>query len=100
MQIRYNAIRNGFWSGFNVKIEPRHDKTNKMICAPSEDSDQTDQSLRCPPEAKLGPKLPIERTSKTDQTGRMPRLILVFAGHKDHFVGFVIRWLKMLLPRV
>ena len=40
MQIRYNAIRNGFWSGFNMKIEPRHDKTNKMICAPSEDSDQ------------------------------------------------------------
>ena len=25
---------------FNMKIEPRHDKTNKMICAPSEDSDQ------------------------------------------------------------
>ena len=40
MQIRYNAIRNGFWSGFNMKIKPRHDKPNKMICAPSEDSDQ------------------------------------------------------------
>ena len=40
MQIRYNVISNGFWSGFNVKIEPRHEKTNKMICAPSEDSDQ------------------------------------------------------------
>ena len=40
MQIRYNATRNGFWNGFNMKIEPRHDKTNKMICAPSEDSDQ------------------------------------------------------------
>ena len=40
MQIRYNAICNGLWSGFNMKIEPRHDKTNKMICAPGEDSDQ------------------------------------------------------------
>ena len=40
MQIRYNAIRSCFWSGFNMKIEPRHDKTNKIICAPSEDSDQ------------------------------------------------------------
>ena len=40
MQIRYHAICNGFWSGFNMKIEPRHDKTIKMICAPSEDSDQ------------------------------------------------------------
>ena len=52
MQIRYNAIRNGFWSGFNMTIEPRHVKTNKMIRVPSEDSDQ---SLGYPPEAKLGP---------------------------------------------
>ena len=29
----------------------------------------------------------------SDQTGRMPRLIWVFAGHKSHFVGFVMRWL-------
>ena len=32
----------------------------------------------------------------SDQTGRMPRLIWVFAGHKGHFVGFVgfvMRWL-------
>ena len=29
----------------------------------------------------------------SDQTGRMPRLIRVFAGHKDHSVGFVMRWL-------
>ena len=70
MQIRYNAIRNGFWSGFNMKIEPRHDKTIKMICAPSEDSDQPGHppsliSQHCPPEAKVGPKLPIERTAKT-----------------------------------
>ena len=69
MQIRYNVIRNSFWSGFNMKIEPRHDKTNNMTCAPSEDSDQpsaqSDQSQRCPPEAKLDPKLPTERTAKT-----------------------------------
>ena len=31
---------------------------------------------------------------KTDQTGRMPRLIRVFAGRTNHFVGFVMRWLK------
>ena len=47
MQIRYNAIRNDFWSGFNMKIEPRHDKTNKMICAPLDWADaQADLSLR------------------------------------------------------
>ena len=28
-----------------------------------------------------------------DQTGWMPRLIWVFAGRTDHFVGFVMRWL-------
>ena len=29
-----------------------------------------------------------------DQTGRMPRLILVFAGRTCHFVGFVMGWLN------
>ena len=29
----------------------------------------------------------------SDQTGRMPRLIWVFAGRTDHFVGFVMRQL-------
>ena len=33
------------------------------------------------------------QTAKTDQTGHMPRLIWVFAGHTCHFVGFVMRWL-------
>ena len=32
--------------------EPPHDKTNKMACAPSEDSDQ---NLRCPHEESLDP---------------------------------------------
>ena len=30
----------------------------------------------------------------SDQTGRMPRLIWVFAGRTDHFVGFVMSWLN------
>ena len=29
----------------------------------------------------------------SDQTGRIPRLIWVFAEHKGHFVGFIMRWL-------
>ena len=33
----------------------------------------------------------------SNQTGRMPRLIWVFAGRTCHFVGFVMRWL--ILPR-
>ena len=41
-------------------IEPPHDKTNKMACAPSEDSDQPRHppsliNLHCPHEESLGP---------------------------------------------
>ena len=49
-------------------------------------SAQSDQGRRCPHEESLGPYLPIKRTAKTlirlggCQTGRMPRLIWVFAG--------------------
>ena len=50
--------------------EPPHDKTNKMACAPNEDSDQPGHqpsliSLRCPHEESLDPELPVERTAKT-----------------------------------
>ena len=43
-----------------ITTEPPHDKTNKMACAPSEDSDQpwhpsSPISLRCLPEETLGP---------------------------------------------
>ena len=43
-----------------VTNDPSHDKTNKMTCAPSEDSDQPGHppsltSLRCPHEETLGP---------------------------------------------
>ena len=33
----------------------------------------------------------------SDQTGRMPRQIWVFAGRTCHFVGFVMRWLMRKL---
>ena len=68
-------------------FEPPHDKTNKLwLCAQRRlrsawASAQSDQSLRSPHEESLGPYQPIERTAKTDQTGWMPRLIWVFAGH-------------------
>ena len=43
------------WSTVNTwenSNKPPRDKTNKMACAPSEDSDQ---SLHCPHEESLGP---------------------------------------------
>ena len=51
-----------------------------MACAPREDSDQPWS-------------LPTHwaHIEDYDQTGRMPRLIWVFAGRKDHFVGLVMR---------
>ena len=40
------------------------------------------------------------RTAKTVQSGRMPRLIWVFAGRTDHFVGFVVFWLIYTVLRI
>ena len=37
------------------------------------------------------------RTDNSDQTGRMLRLIWVFAGRTCHFVGFIMRWLSYCL---
>ena len=64
-----------------------------MTRAPSEDSARLGHppSIRNPHEETLDPWLPIERNSQdSDQTGRMPRLICVFAVRTCHFVGFVM----------
>ena len=106
MQIRYNVIRNGFWSGFNMKIEPRHDKTNKMICAPSEDSDQPGHppslirvsAVRLKQNWVLSYPLSAQRRLWSDWADAQADLSLRWA--QSHFVGFVMRRLKMLLPRV
>ena len=50
----------------------------------------SDQSLRCALSGKLRIQGFSMQTAKTDQSGRMPRLIWVFAGHTCHFVGFVV----------
>ena len=91
-----------------------HDKTHKMICAPSEDSDQSgnlpslirvlrsgsasaqsDQSLCCVIanqwEAK-DQRFFHAYGKGSDQTGCMPRVIWVFAGLTGNFVGFVMGW--------
>ena len=48
------------WISFSGEYEPPHYKTNKITCAPSEDSDQPGLkpsliSLRCLQEENLGP---------------------------------------------
>ena len=71
------------------KNEPRHDKTNKMTVRPSEDLDQPGHPPRHQDwsESSLGAwrklwSLAIywAHSEDSDQTGRIPRLIWVFAG--------------------
>ena len=69
-----------------------HDKTNKVVFAPSEDSDQPGHP-HCPQWVAEDPMFLHSDNEDSDQTGHMPRLIRVFAGRKDHFVGFDMRWL-------
>ena len=59
--------------------ELQHDKTNKMTCEPSEDSDQPGHppSLRC----ALNGRFLHMNSKDSDQTVWMPRLIWVFAVH-------------------
>ena len=81
------------------KNEPRHDKTIKMACAPSKDSDQP----RHPPSlirvfAVRRPfgSLAIHwaHSEDSDQTIQLGRLNWVFSGRTGHFVGFVMLRLK------
>ena len=54
--------------GIKINEQP-HDKTNKLICVPSKDSDQPSLiSLRCPYKETLGPQLPIEHTAQAESS--------------------------------
>ena len=90
-----------FWQLFyNIKwVASWQNQQNGMCAQRRLRSAQADQSLRCPHEESLGPKLPIERTAKTDQTGRMPRLSWDFARAHSHFDGFVMRRLKSVVSQ-
>ena len=75
--------------------EPQNDKTSKMTCAPSKDSDQPGNppsliSLHCALNGQLRTKDFFMQRAKTDQNRRMPRLIFVFAWRTGHFIGFVM----------
>ena len=57
-------------------------------------SAQSDQSSQCTQWVAKDPRFPQADSKDSDQTGQMPRLIWVFTGRTDHFVGFVVRRLK------
>ena len=50
-------------------------------------------SLLCAQWVAKDPNFLHADSEDSDQTGRKPRLIWVFAGRTRHFVGFVMRWL-------
>ena len=82
------------------RFEPPQDKTNKMTFVPSEDSDQPGY----PPSlirvfavrsmGSLGPNFASGGQRWLWSDWAEPRLIWVFAGRTDHFVGFVMTWLN------
>ena len=81
----------------NIIYEPQHDKTNKMVIAPSEDSDQPGhppsllRAFACTQWVDKGSLLLQANSEDSDTTGHLPRLIRVFAGCTCHFIGFVMR---------
>ena len=82
-----------FQSIWLPSYEPPHDKTNKMICVPSEDSDQPGHPPRLIRVFAVRMKKPwVLSYPLSAQRRLMPSLILIwsFAGC-SHFVGFVMR---------
>ena len=84
------------WPRTDVKCKyegvVRQNKQND--CAPSEDSDQPghwfDGLSLCAQWVAKDPNFLHADSEDSDETGRMPRLIWVFAGRTCHFVGFVM----------
>ena len=81
--------------------EPIHDKTNKMACAPSEDSDQPghlpsqirDFAVRVKKAWVLRYPLNAQRWLWSDWVDAQTDLSLGWV--HSHFVGFVMRWIKL-----
>ena len=81
----------------NIIFEPPHNKTNKIICAPSEDSNQPGYSpslikvFAVRSMGSKGPKVSSCGSDVSDQTtGRMPRLINLRWAQKNFLDAFHI----------
>ena len=84
---------------FYRSYEPWHDKTNKMSERPAKTqiglgmSPVWSESSLCAQWVAKGLRFLHADSEDSDQTGRMPKLIWVFAGHTVIFDGFVVSWL-------
>ena len=101
MKKKFDSNNLNVWNVLSINTdEPAHDKTNKMTVRPA----KTQISLGIGPvwsESSLSAWRNLgslathwAHSEDSDQTGRVPRLIWVFAGLTCHFVGFVIRQLR------
>ena len=78
-------------------MEPAHEKTYKMACAPSKDQPGHPPSLirskssLCAQWVAKDPSF-LHADSKDWSEWADPRLIWVFSGRTCHFVGFVMHW--------
>ena len=84
---------------FIINGPPHIDKTNKMTLRQAKTQISlgirpvwSESSLCAHAVAKDSSFLHAD-SEDSDQTGRMPRLIWVFAGRTGHFVGIVMHWL-------
>ena len=90
------------WTREMTRIKMRHSMTKPTKCPvrPAKTQiSQTDQNLPCALSWNLTKqsffmRTDSDQTGRTDQTGRMPRLIWAFAGRTGHFSSFVVLWLK------
>ena len=77
-------------------FEPPRDKTNKMTVGPAKTHISLgirpvwSVSLLCTQWIAKDPRFLYADSEDSDQSGRMPRLIWVFAERTCHFVGFVL----------
>ena len=87
---------------FYLSFEPAHDKTYKMTVRTAKTQISLgicpvwSQSLLCAQWVAKNSIFLHPDSKASHQTGRMPRLIWVFAGRTGHFVGFVMRRLIYL----
>ena len=67
------VLKQDSWLHHQNPFDMPHNKTNKIACAPSEDSDQSDQSLHCPHEESLGDlSYPLSAQQRLIRLGRCP----------------------------
>ena len=81
--------------------EPRHDKTNKISVHPVKTQISLgthpvwSESSLCTQWVAKDPRFLHADSKDSDQTGRMPRLIWVFAGRTCHFAGHTLALLVL-----